>query len=466
MSDNGVRQYCQDHADEFLAELIEWLRIPSMSGDPARADDVRRSAQWLADAFRRTGFPTVEIWETGGLPAVFAEWPAEAADAPAVVVYGHHDVQPVDPEELWQTGPFEPELRGEELFARGAVDDKGQVAFHLLGMRALLATSGRTAPPVTLRFLIEGEEESGSPNFRALLQRERARLGCDVVVVSDTGMWGRETPTICTGMRGMIECDISLHGPDVDLHSGSFGGAVPNPLDVMAGLLAGLHDEARRITLPGFYDDVRPLSDRERELIARLPCDESEWLATAESRAPYGEAGYSTLERVWARPTAEINGMWGGYMGPGGKTIVPSDAHAKVSFRIVADQDPLTVKKLFDGYVAASVPDGITARVDWHTDGVRPCLTPLDEPALLATTRAMERAFGREVLYTREGGSGPEADLADVLDAPVVFLGVGLPDDRIHAPNERVVFPLLLVGAEAAAYLWDELATLPRPTQT
>jgi len=275
-------------------------------------------------------------------------------------------------------------------------------------------------------------------------------------------MWDRETPTICTGMRGMIECDISLHGPDIDLHSGSFGGAVPNPLDVMAGLLAGLHDGERRVTLPGFYDDVRTLSDRERELIARLPYDDGEWLATAASRASYGEAGYSTLERVWARPTCEVNGMWGGYMGPGGKTIVPSDAHAKVSFRIVADQDPLTVKKLFDDYVAASIPAGITATVDWHSDGVRPCLTPLDEPALLAATRAMARAFDREVLYTREGGSGPEADLADVLDAPVVFLGVGLPDDRIHAPNERAVFPLLLTGAEAAAYLWDELATTLR----
>jgi acetylornithine deacetylase/succinyl-diaminopimelate desuccinylase-like protein len=460
--DGAVRQYCQDNADAFLADLVEWLRIPSVSADPDRAGEVRRSAEWLAAAFTRAGFPTVEVWETGWLPAVFAEWPAEDPNAPAVVVYGHHDVQPVDPEELWHTGPFEPELRGEELFARGAVDDKGQVAFHLLGLRALLDTSGRPAPPVTLRFLIEGEEESGSRNFRALLQRERRRLECDVVIVTDTGMWGRETPTICTGMRGMIECDVDLHGPDVDLHSGSFGGAVPNPLDVLSGLLAGLHDDERRIALPGFYDDVRPLSDRERELLARLPYDEGEWLATAQSRAPYGETGYSTLERVWARPTCEVNGMWGGYMGPGGKTIVPTDAHAKVSFRIVADQDPLAVKKLFDDYVAASVPAGIEATVQWHTDGVRPCLTPLDEPALQAATRAMARAFGREVLYTREGGSGPEADLGDVLDAPVVFLGVGLPDDRIHAPNERVVFPLLLTGAEAAAYLWDELATTLR----
>jgi acetylornithine deacetylase/succinyl-diaminopimelate desuccinylase-like protein len=459
---DDVRRYIDAHELEFLAQLSEWLRIPSVSVDPAAVDDVRRSAEWLAKAFRDTGFPTVEVWETAGFPSVFAEWPAADPTATAVVVYGHHDVQPADPVELWDSPPFQPELRGEELFARGSADDKGQVAFHLLGLRAWLAAHDASAPPVTLRFLIEGEEESGSPHFRALLEQRRDRLQCDVVVVSDTGMWSRETPTICTGMRGTIGCEIDLHGPDIDLHSGSFGGAVPNPLDVMASLLAGLHDDARRVTLRGFYDDVRPLSDRERELFAKLPYDEGEWLGDAHSRASYGEAGYSTLERVWARPTCEVHGIWGGYNGPGHKTIVPTDAHAKISFRLVVDQDPLVVRKQLDDYVAAAVPDGVHAEVRWFSDGVRPCLTPLDDAALQAATRAMERAFGCEVLYTREGGSGPEADLGDVLEAPVVFLGVGLPSDRIHAPNERVVFPLLLAGAQAAAYLWDELAALPR----
>jgi acetylornithine deacetylase/succinyl-diaminopimelate desuccinylase-like protein len=462
MAETDVRRYVDANASEFLAELTDWMRIPSVSADPARAADVRRSAEWLAAAFQQTGFPTVEIWETDGLPAVFAEWPAADPGATSVVVYGHHDVQPVDPEELWETPPFVPELRGEELFGRGGADDKGQVAFHLLGLRAWLTAHGAGAPPVTLRFLVEGEEESGSPHFRALLEQRRERLQCDVVVVSDTGMWSRDTPTICTGMRGMIDCQIDVHGPDIDLHSGSFGGAVPNPLDVLATLLAGLHDDKRAVSLPGFYDDVRPLSDRERALFARLPYDEGQWLADAHSRAAYGEAGFSTLERVWARPTCEIHGLWGGYTGPGHKTIVPTDAHAKVSFRLVADQDPHDVRRMLDDYVAAAVPAGVAATVHWFGGGVRPCLTPLDDPALQATTRAMERAFGGEVLYTREGGSGPEADLADVLDAPVVFLGVGLPGDRIHAPNERVVLPLLLTGAEAAAYLWDELARLGR----
>ena len=461
MPDDAVRSYVDAHRDEFLADLVEWLRIPSISADPDRSGDVQRSAEWLADAFRRTGFPTVEIWQTPGAPAVFAEWPADD-DAPAVVVYGHHDVQPVVPLELWQTPPFEPELRGEELFGRGTADDKGQVAFHLLGLRALLETGDRSAPPVTLRFIVEGEEESGSPHFRALLEQRRDRLRCDAVVVSDTGMWSRDTPTICTGMRGMVDCEISLHGPDTDLHSGSFGGSVPNPLHAMVALLAGLHDDDNRVTLPGFYDAVRPLAETERALMEKLPFDEGEWLATAESRATWGERGYTTLERVWARPTCEVHGMWGGYMGPGHKTIVPTDAYAKVSFRLVADQEPAEVQKLMDAYVQSHLPPGIDARVEWYGDGVRPCLTPLDDPALQATTRAMARAFGREVLYMREGGSGPEAELADVLQAPVVFLGVGLPDDRIHAPNERVVFPLLLTAATATAYLWDEMAaTLP-----
>jgi len=460
---SDVRRIVESHSDEFLAQLTDWLRIPSISADPELAPEVRRSAAWLADAFRALGCPVVEIWETAGQPSVFAEWRAADPAAPSVVVYGHHDVQPVDPLELWDHPPFEPTLVGDDLLARGAVDDKGQVAFHLLALRAWFESTGRTAPPVTLKFLIEGEEENGSPNFRALLEEHRKRLPCDAVVVSDTGMWDAETPSVCTGMRGMIHCQIDMHGPDIDLHSGQFGGAIPNPLDALIGLLAGLHDDARHVTLPGFYDDVRPLTTRERELFARLPYDEKEWLATAQSRATYGEEGFTTLERTWARPTCEVHGVWGGYTGHGNKTIVPSDAHAKLSFRLVADQEPLRVKKLLDEYVAASLPAGIDAVVHWSTDGVRPCLTPMDSPALQATVTAMQRTFGGEVLFTREGGSGPEADLGDLLGAPVVFLGVGLPTDRIHAPNERVNFPLLLKGAQATAYLWDELATALRP---
>ncbi|MFI5532805.1 dipeptidase [Kitasatospora sp. NPDC051853] len=455
--DSVVRSYIDLHRAEFLSDLADWLRIPSVSADPARAGDVRRSAEWLAEKLRKTGFPVAEVWETEGLPAVFAEWPSGDADAPTVLVYGHHDVQPAAKEDGWATDPFEPTVVGDRLYARGAADDKGQVFFHTLGLRAHLAATGRTAPAVNLKLLIEGEEESGSPNFEALVRREAARLATDLVVVSDTGMWNETTPTVCTGMRGLADAQIDLYGPDTDIHSGSFGGAVPNPAAVAAELVAGLHDEDRRVAVPGFYDGVVELTERERELFAALPFDEDQWLRTAKSHGVLGEAGYSVLERVWARPTAEVNGIWGGYTGPGGKTIVPAEAHLKLSFRLVAGQDVDAVRAAVADWVAAKVPAGIRYELVFP-GATRPCLTPLDHPALQATVRAMGRAFEQEVLYTREGGSGPAADLQDVLGAPVVFLGISVPSDGWHSVDEKVELPLLTKGVETAAYLWGELA--------
>jgi acetylornithine deacetylase/succinyl-diaminopimelate desuccinylase-like protein len=457
-----VRGYIEENAAGFFDALRQWLAIPSISADPAHHGDVRDSAEWLAAYLRQTGFPVAEVWETGadgsGLPAVFAHWPAADASAPSVLVYGHHDVQPVEPAGDWESPPFEPVQRDGQLLARGASDDK-QVLFHALGVAACLAAGRRDAPPVTLKLLIEGEEESGSANFPALLEAERERLACDVIVISDAMMWAQHVPSMCTGMRGVAVAEIDLRGPERDLHSGSFGGAVPNPLHALAGLLAGLHDRDGRVTLPGFYDNVVPVSPAEREMFARLPFDEQAWLDEAgHSRAAAGETGYSTLERIWARPTAEVNGMWGGYTGPGGKTIIPSRAHAKLSFRLVANQDPADVATALREYVAQRTPPGIEATVTTSEPGVRACFSPADSAAVAAARRALERAFGREVLFTREGGSGPEADLAAILGAPLVFLGVGLDSDRIHAPNEKVEMAQLLKGAEAAAYLWDELA--------
>ncbi|MFI6517431.1 dipeptidase [Spirillospora sp. NPDC050679] len=463
-----VPAYIAANRDQFFADLKEWLAIPSISGDPAHRADVVRSAEWLAGHLRGLGWPTVEVWETGtpdapGLPAVFAEWPAADPDAPSVVVYGHHDVQPVEPLAEWDTDPFTPTEKGDSLYGRGTSDDKGQVFFHTLGVRAGMAAAGSGAPPVTVKLLVEGEEESGSVHFAELLRAHRDRLACDAVVISDTTMWSAEVPSMCTGMRGLTEAEVTLRGPETDLHSGSFGGAVPNPLHAMASLAAALHDDQGRVTLPGFYDDVVPLTDEERALFAKLPFDEAAWLKTAgASRAPYGEAGYSTLERIWARPTAEINGMWGGHTGPGGKTIVPREAHAKFSFRLVAGQEPGKVQEAFRAWVAEHTPEGIEAEVVIPGGGVRPCFSPIDSAGVRAARAAMERAFGKEVLFTREGGSGPEADLADILEAPLVFVAVGLNEDRIHAPNEKVEMPLLLKGAEAAAYLWDEFATALR----
>jgi len=461
---DGVRGYIDENSAGFFAALKEWLAIPSISADPARHGDVRRSAHWLAAYLGATGFDLAEVWETGtsdqpGLPAVFAQWSAADPAAPVVLVYGHHDVQPVEPLDEWNSPPFEPAELDGQLLARGASDDKGQVLFHALGTRAWLAGHGASAPPVKLKLIIEGEEESGSRHFADLLRRERDRLACDVIVVSDTTMWAADVPSMCTGMRGVTAAQIDLYGPEHDLHSGSFGGAVSNPLHVLADLLAGLHDADGRITLPGFYDKVVALSASERELFARLPFDEKAWLATAgNSGAASGEAGFSTLERIWARPTAEINGIWGGHTGPGGKTIIPHEAHAKLSFRLVAHQEPAEVADMLRKYLAERTPPGIDVAVTMEGPGVRPAFSPIDSAAVAAGRRAMERAFGREVLFTREGGSGPEADLAEILGAPLVFVAVGLDEDRIHAPNEKVEMALLLKGAESAAYLWDELA--------
>ncbi|AEW96404.1 MULTISPECIES: dipeptidase [Streptomycetaceae] len=454
--DAVVRAYIDAHRAAFLDDLAEWLRIPSVSADPERAGDVARSAEWLAAELSATGFPVAEVWPTEGLPAVYAEWPSADPGAPTVLVYGHHDVQPAARADGWDTEPFEPVVRDGRMYGRGAADDKGQVFFHTLGVRAHLAATGRDTPAVNLKLLIEGEEESGSPHFAALLRERADRLACDAVIVSDTGMWDERTPTVCTGMRGLTDCQIDLYGPDQDIHSGSFGGAVPNPATEAARLAAALHDEDRRVTVPGFYDGVIELTDRERALFAELPFDEAAWLRAAKSHALLGEAGYRTLERVWARPTAEVNGVVGGYTGPGGKTIVPSSAQLKLSFRLVAGQDPAAVERAVRAWVAGRLPDGIRHEITFW-GATRPCLTPLDHPALQSVVRSMGRAFQSKILFTREGGSGPAADLQDVLEVPVLFLGISVPSDGWHSVNEKVELDLLLKGVETAAYLWGDL---------
>ncbi|MBM9619483.1 dipeptidase [Streptomyces zhihengii] len=460
--DSVVRTYIERHRAAFLDDLVAWLRIPSVSAQPEHADDVRRSAEWLAAKLSETGFPVAEIWPTPGAPAVFAEWPSGDPDAPTVLVYGHHDVQPAAREDGWHSDPFEPLLTDGRLYARGAADDKGQVFFHTLGVRAHLAATGRTAPAVNLKLIVEGEEESGSPHFRALVEEHAGRLAADAVIVSDTGMWSETTPTVCTGMRGVADCEITFHGPDQDIHSGSFGGAVPNPAAVAARIVAALHDEDERVTVPGFYDGVTPLTEAEREIIAELPFDEAAWLRTAKSHGTLGEAGFSTLERVWARPTAEVNGIGGGYQGPGGKTIVPASAMVKLSFRLVDGQDPDKIERAVTDWVAAQVPAGIRHEIVFGA-ATRPCLTPLDHPALQSVARSMSRAFdGHRIRFTREGGSGPAADLQDVLGAPVLFLGISVPSDGWHAPDEKVELELLLKGVETTAHLWGDMAETMR----
>jgi acetylornithine deacetylase/succinyl-diaminopimelate desuccinylase-like protein len=449
--------YVDAERERIVATLLEWLRIPSISAHPDHAGDVRASAELCARLLTEAGLEHVQLLETPGHPAVYADWLHAGPDAPTALVYGHHDVQPADPLGLWTSPPFDPAIVDGECRARGAIDDKGQVLYEIEAVRGLLRTDGRV--PVNVKFLVEGEEEVGSPNFEALLRARAELLGCDVVVVSDTGMWAPDVPSTCVGMRGLVAFDVRVRTATGDLHSGMFGGAVPNPIHLLAGIVADLHDADGRVTLPGFYDRVRPLTDAERASLDALPFDEPAWMANAGVRRLDGEAGQSTLARIGYRPTCELVGFGAGYTADGMKTIVPAEAGCKITFRLVADQDPAEVTAAFRAWLDERVPDGVELTVT-PEGGVAPALTPVDHPAVGALCRAIETVWGTAPLFTREGGSGPEEALGRVLDAPVLFLGVGLPGDRLHAPNERMVMDQFWKGLLAAGELWWELASV------
>ena len=455
MADLALTGYAERERDRILATLSSWLRIPSISADPDRAPDVRTSAEFCAGLLREAGMEHVTVLETGGGPAVYGDWLHADPGAPTVLVYGHHDVQPVDPLEEWTSPPFEPVIVDGECRARGAIDDKGQTLYQIEAARGLLAERGQL--PVNLKLLVEGEEEVGSPHFEALLVAESARLACDVVVVSDTGMIAADVPSTTVGMRGLVAFDVTLRTASLDLHSGMWGGTVPNAALVAARLVASLHDSSGRVTLPNFYDDVRSLSSDEQASLDSQPFDEAEFRAAAGGVAYLeGEEGYTALERVGVRPTAEVVGLYGGYGGPGMKTIVPARAGFKVAFRLVPDQRPEDVGTAFRSWLSDRVPAGVVVSVT-PEGAVAPAMTPVDHPAMGALTRAIDSVWGQPPLYTREGGSGPEEALGRVLVAPVLFLGVGLPDDRIHAPNERMVMDQFWKGLLAAGEVLIEL---------
>ncbi|MDQ2754592.1 MAG: dipeptidase [Actinomycetota bacterium] len=448
------------HQERIVDSLFAWLRIPSISADPLCVGDVRASAEFAVTLLRDAGMEHTQLLETGtpgdvGLPAVYADWLHAGLGAPTVIVYGHHDVQPVDPLDEWASPPFTPVIVGGECRARGAIDDKGQALYQIEAARALLAQQGRL--PVNLKFLIEGEEEVGSPHFEQLLLDQAALLAADLVVVSDTGMISPEVPSVTVSMRGLAAFDVSLRTAEIDLHSGMWGGTVPNAARIAAEVAAALHDGDGRVTIDGFYDRVRPLSDTEQASLDAQPFDESDFRAQA-GQVPYlaGEAGFSPLARIGVRPTAEIVGIHAGYGGPGIKTIVPATAGFKVALRLVPDQDPTEVAEAFTRWIEATVPRGVGVTVT-PEGAVAPARTPVDHPAVEALSRAIEKVWGRSPLYTREGGSGPEEALGRVLAAPVLFLGVGLPGDRIHAPNERMVMDQFWKGLLAAAELLVEL---------
>ena len=452
-----LADYVASERERIVATLFDWLRIPSISAQRAHAPDVRRSAEMTAELLVSAGLEHVEVLETAGAPSVYGDHLHAGDDAPTALVYGHHDVQPVDPLEEWTSPPFEPVIVDGECRARGAIDDKGQVLYQIEAVRGLLGRDGRL--PVNVKFLVEGEEEVGSPHFEDLLAQERRRLACDVVVVSDTDMWDAEIPSVCVGMRGLVAFDVRLRAADADLHSGLFGGAALNPAHLIARLVAALHLPDGRVALPGFYDEVRPLTPSEEESLAALPFDEEAWRRAAGVRCLDGEEGRSVLERVWTRPTCDVVGIGVGYTGTGIKTVVPAAGGLKVTFRLVPDQRPEQVSRAFESWVAERVPDGVELEVT-RLGAVAPALTPVEHPSMGALCAAVERVWGRRPLYTRIGGSGPEEALGRVLDAPVLYLGVALPGDRFHAPNERMVMDQFWKGLLAAAELWQELGRL------
>jgi acetylornithine deacetylase/succinyl-diaminopimelate desuccinylase-like protein len=450
--------------DRIVGSLFEWLRIPSISAHPDRGGDVLRSAELCAVFLRDAGLEHVCVLPTAagrGAPAVYGDW-LHAGDAtPTVLVYGHHDVQPVDPVSEWTSPPFEPVIVDGECRARGAIDDKGQVLYQIEAARGTLNRSGKL--PVNLKFLIEGEEESGSPNFEALLVERGELFRCDIVVVSDTGMVAPDIPSVCVGMRGLVGFDVTVRTSHIDLHSGMWGGAVPNAARVAAELAAQLHDADGRVNVPGFYDRVRTLAPRELRSLASVPFDEATFKRQAGVAYLQGEAGHSTLERIGTRPTAELVGISSGYQGEGIKTIVPAWANLKLTFRLVPDQTPVEISGLVESWIRDHVPAGTDLTVTSEGNGVAPALTPVEHPAIGALSRAISKVWAKEPLFTREGGSGPEEALGRVLRAPILFLGVGLPDDRIHAPNERMVMDQFWKGLLAAGELLQELGGLGRP---
>jgi len=455
---DSVIAFIDANRGRFVEELTAWVRVPSISSDAAHAVDVRRSAEHLAVELRALSAGRVEIWPTAGHPAVFAEW-MQAPGKPTLLVYGHHDVQPVDPLPEWITPPFEPAVREGRLWGRGVVDDKGQVHIHAKAIESFVRTVGRV--PVNIKLIVEGEEEIGSVNLETLLREHAADLAADFVCVSDTAMFGRGIPSLCVGLRGLAYVEVFVDGPSTDLHSGSFGGGLMNPVNALAKMIASLHDEAGHITVPDFYDAVLPLRDDERRQIASLPFHEDEWLRSTGAPAAWGEAGYSTLERIWARPTLDCCGIQGGFQGEGAKTILPARASAKVSCRLVPDQEPEDIARKLGDHLQRIAPPGVRVRVE-TLHGGRPYLAPTDHPVYDVAKRAFSKAFGRETVFMREGGSIPFVrTIADATGKPCLLMGFGQPDENAHAPNEWLDLENYHLGIKSAAYLYDELARLP-----
>jgi acetylornithine deacetylase/succinyl-diaminopimelate desuccinylase-like protein len=452
--DPAIEAHLESTREGRLASYLEFLRIPSISALPEHTGDMRRAAEWIAAELTRIGFDHAEVCATPWHPIVYADW-LHAEGAPTVVVYCHYDVQPVDPIELWDTAPFDPFVRDGRMVGRGAADDKGQLHMHLRAAEALFVTRGRL--PLNLRIVFEGEEESTSASMPGWLEANRDRLAADVVVISDTGFFEGNIPALTESLRGILYTQIDVSGPPADLHSGSYGGNVENPANALARIIAELKDRDGVVQVPGFYDDVIPVDAAARARLAALPFDEAAYLERVGVPALAGERGYTVLEREGARPTLDVNGIWGGFQGDGSKTIIPAHAHAKVSMRLVANQDPLQLFDRFREHVLRVAPPGVRVEVTRLGAG-RPSATPVDHPVVRAAGRAIQATFGREPVFRRNGGSIPVAEMFEQqLGLTVVLMGFTNPDDNAHAPNESMVMANYETGIRTICLLWDML---------
>ena len=454
---NQVIDFINVNRDRYLDELKALLAIPSISALPEHKGDVRRCAEWCGDEMRRVGLQNVRLIETPGNPVVYGDW-LGAEGAPTILFYGHYDVQPVDPLNLWETPPFEATVRDGEIYARGSADDKGQIFMHLKAVEAYMKQGGRL--PVNIKFIFEGEEEVGSTHLDDFVRSHKAELAADVVVISDSGMFARGVPSICYGLRGLVYFQIDLRGSSTDLHSGSFGGAVANPAFVLAQMIAQMKDRGGRIKIPGFYDDVQPLRDEERKAWALLPFSERQYRKDFGLPKVFGESGFTTLERTWARPTLEVNGLLSGFTGEGAKTVLPAVSMAKISMRLVPDQEPNKIAELFEAFVRKLAPKTVELKIT-RMHGGKPWMTSFDNPFVQAAGRAIEQGFGKAPVFTREGGSIPVVStFQEELGLPSVLFGVGLPDENAHAPNEKLDVSNFHNGIIASAILYQEIGQM------
>jgi acetylornithine deacetylase/succinyl-diaminopimelate desuccinylase-like protein len=452
-----LSEYIESKREDHLNELKEFLRIPSVSTKSEHKPDVEKAAQWAADKLRAAGLENIEIAPTKMHPVVYGE-SLDAPGKPTVLFYGHYDVQPADPLDLWTSPPFEPTVRKGNLFGRGTADDKGQVHIHLKAVESLRRTSGKL--PINLKVMIEGEEEVGSVSLWDFVQQHRQRLKADALVVSDTSMLAKGVPSITYGLRGLNYYQLEITGPAQDLHSGGFGGAVPNPLTILSETIAKLHDKNFRVTVPGFYADVATVPRAERKALNSLPWKEKDFRKTVGAPALCGEKGYTIVEQLWLRPTLELNGIWGGYMDEGAKTVIPSKVYAKLSTRLVPNQDPAKIAKLVERHIRSLLPKTVRYKFEVLSTG-KPWVAPYSHPIFQKAIHGLEAGFGKKAVFIREGGSIPfVTQMHDTFKVPCVLMGFGLPDENAHAPDEHIALENYFGGIRSVAIFYESLASL------